>query len=232
MFRPANKSTLHDDVLAQMMDAVSRKIWVPGSRLPSEQLLAKQFNVSRNCIREVLKALELSGVLEAYPGSGTFLSSNALRQINGSKVMTAMLTESSLRELMEMRCLIEGQTACWAAERGSDSQIGELEKILTRKEESVIDNHRKFHDALMKMAGNSLLSRFLESVRDEMEFSRCRFRNMSAEALEIHNSNHLRIYERIEARDGEGARKAMVDHILSAWQYLLEEGVVEQEDRG
>jgi GntR family transcriptional repressor for pyruvate dehydrogenase complex len=208
------------------MDAVSQEIWTPGNRLPSEQFLAKQFNVSRNCIREVLKALELSGVVEAHPGSGTFLSSNALRQINGSKVMTAMLNESSLHELVEMRCLIEGQIAYWAAERASKSQIENLEKILTRKEKSVIDNHKKFHSALLNIVNNRLLSRFLESVRDEMELSRCRFRNMSAQTLEVHNANHVRIYEYIKARDGEGAKKAMIDHILSGWQYLLDEGAV------
>jgi GntR family transcriptional repressor for pyruvate dehydrogenase complex len=205
------------------METVSQGVWNPGSRLPSEQALATQFDVSRNCIREVLKALALSGVVEAQPGRGTFLSSNALRQLNGSKVMTAMLDKSSLHELVEIRCLIEGQIAYWVAERGSDSQIENLKKILMRKEKSFLDNHKKFHETLMKIVNNSLLSRFLESIKDEMEISRRRFQNMTPQTLEEYNARHMRIYERIKARDKEGARKAMVDHILDAWQYLQEE---------
>ena len=223
MFKPANKSTLHDDVLAQMTEAISQGTWGPGSRLPGEQALAEQFEVSRNCIREVLKALALSGVVEARPGSGTFLSLNALRQLKGNKLVATMLDESSLRELMEMRCLIEGQVAYWATERATDKQIKELGKILAHKSKSLIDNHARFHDALAEIVGNRLLFRFLESIKGELEFSRQRFRKMPDRSMEEHNAHHLIVYDRIKNRDAAGARKAMIDHILSGWHYLLEE---------
>ena len=223
MFKPANKSTLHDDVLAQMIGAISKGAWAEGSRLPGEQALADQFEVSRNCMREVLKALAISGVVEARPGSGTFLSSNALRQLNGNRLVTTMFDETSLRELMEIRCLIEGQMACWVAERATDKEIQELGKILTKKSDSAIDNHSRFHDKLSHLAGNKLLSRFLESIRNELELSRQRFRKWTTETLEEYTRRHMEIYEHIKSRNPEAARKAMIEHIVHCWKDLIQE---------
>ena len=223
MFIPANKSTLHDDVLAQMIEAIVEGRWTQGGRLPGEQTLAEQFQVSRNCIREVLKALALSGIVEARPGRGTFLSHNALRQLNGNKFATTMFDETSLRELMEVRWLIEGQVAYWSAERATDAQIKNLEKILKQRKKSMIDKNTHFHDALAKIAGNKLLTRLLESIHVELDASRRRFSEWSNETLEEYTSRHLEIYDRIKARDPEGARQAMIDHVLFSWKELMKE---------
>ena len=94
MLKPANKSTLHKDIMDQMIQAIQEKLWEPGSRLPGEQALASTFGVSRNCMREVLKALEHAGVVEAKPGHGTFLSPNSDRIAAGSRVTTALFADS------------------------------------------------------------------------------------------------------------------------------------------
>ena len=230
MFRPANKSTLHNDVLEQMIDAILKGVWVEGSRLPGEQALADQFKVSRNCIREVLKALALSGIVEAFPGSGTFLSSNALRQLNGNKLATTMFDETSLQELMEVRCLIEGQIAYWVAERATDTEIENLGKVM-KKYKSVTDNHAIFHSKLSQIVGNKLLSRLLESIGKELDLSRQRYKKLATGTLEEYTMRHVKIYECIKARDSEGARKAMVEHIIYAWQDLIRKDEIRREKK-
>ena len=124
---------------------------------------------------------------------------------------------------MEIRCLIEGQVAYWAAERATDEQIENLEKILKQKRRSTVDNHMHFHETLAKIADNKLLSRFLESIRTELNISRRRFREWTKETLEEYTARHLEIYDRIKARDPEGSRQAMTDHILTGWKDLVQE---------
>ncbi len=70
MLKRANRSTLHGDIMQQMIKAIQERQWAPGSKLPSELELAETFGVSRTSIREVLKALAHSGVLEAHPARG------------------------------------------------------------------------------------------------------------------------------------------------------------------
>lgn len=221
-FKPADKSALHSDVLNQMIDAIKKGTWEPGRRLPGEQLLAGQFEVSRNCIREVLKALALSGVLEARRGSGTFLSPNALRHLNGNELMNTMFDEASLRELIETRCLIEGQIAFWAAERATRAQISELKKTLDIQEPTP-ESYTRFHDALSEIAGNRLLTRFLESIHNELNSYRRHFREQSGETPEESTLRHLKIYEHIKARNPARAKKAMIEHLISRWRFLIQE---------
>ena len=131
-----------------------------------------------------------------------------------------MLDETSLNELIEVRCLVEGQVAYWAAERATDEEIAELGYILTTSNLSDIDSHTAFHQKLHEMGRNKLLYRFLESIRGELEFSRQHYSQWTNELLEKFVDWHFRIYESIKARDAEGSRQHMINHILAAWGSL------------
>ena len=119
MIRAANKSTLHDNILAQLITAIRNGVWKPGEKLPGEQELAKTFNVSRNCLREVLKALVLSGVLRAHPGQGTFITADAVRRLEADSLASTIWGDASLWDMKEVRLPIEGHIAYLAAKRAT-----------------------------------------------------------------------------------------------------------------
>ena len=111
-FKPISRVNLHSEVMQQITAAIQSGQWKPGSKLPGEIALAEMFQVSRTCIREVLKALAYSGVVESRSGVGTFvkeipseapspraLSAHGLRlagQCSGYRVAAAQAREESV----------------------------------------------------------------------------------------------------------------------------------------
>jgi GntR family transcriptional repressor for pyruvate dehydrogenase complex len=216
MLKPANKSTLHKDIMDQMIKAIQDKLWAPGSKLPGEQALAATFGVSRNCMREVLKALEHAGVVEAKPGHGTFLSANADKIANGATVATALFEDSSYSDLMQIRRLLEGQAAYSAAERATPEDLEKLERILKGEEgESLDEIHDRFHETVVDISGNRLLKKMLESLRNEIREQRQFHYKVLTDEDRL---EHWKVLEAIKSRDSGKAWKAMLKHVDYFWK--------------
>ena len=216
MLKPANKSTLHKDIMDQMIKAIQDKLWAPGSKLPGEQALAATFGVSRNCMREVLKALEHAGVVEAKPGHGTFLSANADKSANGATVATALCEDSSYSDLMQIRRLLEGQAAYSAAERATPEDLEKLERILKGEEgESLDEIHDRFHETVVDISGNRLLKKMLESLRNEIREQRQFHYKVLTDEDRL---EHWKVLEAIKSRDSGKAWKAMLKHVDYFWK--------------
>jgi GntR family transcriptional repressor for pyruvate dehydrogenase complex len=216
VLKPANKSTLHKDIMDQMVKAIQDKLWAPGSKLPGEQALAATFGVSRNCMREVLKALEHAGVVEAKPGHGTFLSANADKIADGTGVASALFEDSSYSDLMQIRRLLEGQAAYSAAERATPEDLEKLEKILNGEEgESLDEIHERFHETVVDISGNRLLKKMLESLRNEIREQRQFHYKVLTDEDRL---EHWKVLEAIKTRDSGKAWKAMLKHVDYFWK--------------
>lgn len=212
MLKPASRTTLHEDVLRQVVEAIKESHWAPGSRLPGEKALAETFGVSRACIREVLKALAFSGVLESRPGQGTFLSPNAERILKGSEA-AAIYADSSYKDLLEIRRLLEGQAAYWAAERATSEDFDRLEHILMGEErgESLEFIHDKFHHALAHISGNRLLVKLLESMRNEISAQRSFHNKVLPDEDRLEHWEILRLLRSGSSRKAWDAMRRHVD---------------------
>ena len=225
MLKHANRSTLHDDIMDQMITAIKEKHWLPGDKLPGEKTLADTFGVSRACMREVLKALAHSGVLEAHPGQGTFLSQSADKILNGTQFVSAMFSEFTYAELMEVRRLLEGQAAYWAAGRATPESIERLESILRRETggnsmSEIHEIHDSFHNAIVEISGNRLLVKLHNSLRSEIMAQReFHYSVLPAEDLK----QHWAILEAVKAHSPERAWKEMLKHVDFYWKKLSAE---------
>lgn len=219
MIQPASKSTLHDNILAQLIGAIKSGVWKSGEKLPGEQELAKNFHVSRNSIREVLKALVLSGVLNANPGQGTFVTADAISKLDGDSLSSTIWGDASLWDMKEVRLLLEGHIAYLAAKMATPEQLNELKSALKRiaSEENITESHAHFHRILASMAGNPLLTSLLNSVQNKMDEQRRRYSFMPQAAMETFDKEHAYIYEMVKNRQPEEAREAMIKHIEAAW---------------
>lgn len=227
MFRPVVKATVHDNILAQIVHAIAQGVWQPGDKLPGEQELAKQFKVSRNSIREVLKALAISGVLEAQPGQGTFLTRDALSKLEGGGLASSIWGDASLWDMKEVRQLLESHIAYLAAKRATPGQIEELEQALRSHPtgENITESHARFHQILSTMAGNPLLTHLLRSVQGKMDELRKRYRTMPQGVMDTFDLEHERIFTMVKERKPEEAREAMIKHIDDAWMDSLYAGL-------
>ena len=123
-FKPISRVNLHSEVMQQITAAIQSGQWKPGSKLPGEIALAEMFQVSRTCIREVLKALAYSGVVESRSGVGTFV-----KEIPSEAPSPAvdLLSSTDYTQILEMRKLLEGQAAYWATERATPEEIADPE---------------------------------------------------------------------------------------------------------
>jgi GntR family transcriptional repressor for pyruvate dehydrogenase complex len=195
---------------------------VPGDRIPAERELAELTGVSRATLREALRELELRGLLDRRPGRGTIvvdaprpdLDAGLLGSIDGAARM--------LREVMDLRAVVEPPISERAATRGTTAELADLRAVL---EEGVAAARERgadpqkyaaldieFHLTLARMTHNPLLDRLLQVTNEWMAPSRQRALQ-SARRVEVSLADHVRILEAIEARDPVSAALAMRDHI-------------------
>jgi len=74
--RPVARTSLSEEIIAQIMDLIQRNVLRPGDRLPPERELCKRFGVGRSSLREALRSLSAMGVVEGRVGEGTFVNDN------------------------------------------------------------------------------------------------------------------------------------------------------------
>src|SRR4051812_8015427 len=127
---PQRSSTLSAQVADQLRALIADGTWPLGSRIPAELRLTEELGVSRNTVREALRALVHTGLLEARPGDGTYVRADSeLRVSLGRRVAAA-----DLRDAFEARALLEREGARRAAERADADQIAELRRLLAARD--------------------------------------------------------------------------------------------------
>ncbi|WP_323720675.1 FadR/GntR family transcriptional regulator [Acetomicrobium sp.] len=214
MFLQADKRLIYDNILEQIIEAIRTNQLKPGSKIPGEISLSKSFGVSRNAVREALKALELIGILESKPGRGRYVSQNALQYLKTNEIVKLFFDAKHLSDLVEVRKALEGQVAYLAAQNASEKDIKKLKAILLQESETPdVDVHGKFHQTLAEVAGNKIILSLLDAIRPELILQRAIFKTFTDEALKQFQFEHWEILDAIARRDPDQARKLMLEHI-------------------
>ena len=164
-FKPISRVNLHSEVMQQITAAIQSGQWKPGSKLPGKSRWPRCFRFSRTCIREVLKALAYSGVVESRSGVGTFVRGS----LRSALPAVDLLSSTDYTQILEMRKLLEGQAAYWATERATPEEIAELESILKQEGLSLKDIHtsvpQRRHRPLEKSHPHSYAGRISGTVQ-------------------------------------------------------------------
>ncbi|MDV6278127.1 GntR family transcriptional regulator [Rhodococcus erythropolis] len=103
--------------------------WPLGSRIPSEAELLDQLQVARGTLREAIRALEHSGLLDVRRGDGTYVA--ATSELSG--VVQRLYEHRSPNDLLEVRSALDAQAARLAAQRATDAELDALDAILARR---------------------------------------------------------------------------------------------------
>jgi GntR family transcriptional repressor for pyruvate dehydrogenase complex len=214
-----------------MMDMITEGQWHPGDKIPGEIQLSEMLEVSRNSVRESVKALEIVGLLVSMPGRGTFVSDNALervRLIRYHATLDAANIEAALIELLEARMIVEPGLCWYAAEFGDREQIAEMEDIIDRSLDAVDHNEyhfelgMAFHEKLYEIAGNLVLREMFAGVREKFVIARREvyFKVNKKETLVDELHEHKTIVDLIKAGDGDRAAGEMRNHLQKPLQRL------------
>jgi GntR family transcriptional repressor for pyruvate dehydrogenase complex len=229
------RTKLTASVFEQLLSYVVKGEWRAGDRIPPERDLCQQLGVARTSLREVLKAMELVGMLDSRVGDGTFVCP---RSEFFSRPLLWSFTgtdQAELQDIMEARTIIEENLAGLAAERGTAEQIEEVGRAVQlmrdsiAREDSIMDADMAFHLAVSTAAHNEIL---LNSVRLLRNLTRqwIRFKLMMPSVPEIVLKRHVAIYKAIAARKPNAARKAMRCHLEETMRLVTH--VVEQRRAG
>src|SRR3954453_11012595 len=98
---------LPDEAIQQIRELIRSGALPPGARLPPEAKLAAQLGISRNSMREAVRALQLARVLDARPGDGTYVTSLAPELLlEGLGSAIDLLQDDTLLDIMQIRVML------------------------------------------------------------------------------------------------------------------------------
>jgi GntR family transcriptional repressor for pyruvate dehydrogenase complex len=207
----------------------------PGDRLPAERDLAVQIGVSRPSVRAGLHALAAMGVVQSRHGSGTYIPDGPPSLGSEPLSFLAALHGFTRNEMYEARRILEVEAAGLAAQRATPQHLATLAEEVAGLFASRDNPHRflvhdiNFHRAVADSAKNPIVGALVGMV-SAMYYERRRETAERASDRDLRDAAeaHQRIYESIRARDPEGARRAMNDHLLQASRYQAQEATPEQ----
>ena len=203
---------------ARILDMVKRDEIGPGGRLPSERALAEGFDVSRNTVREAIRALVEQGILVCRPNAGSFVAPDAPDRMEACLKKELDKRKLRLAEIFEVRKILEPAVAAQAALKIDPKGLDALSSVLEQQKQALetrgnpVKYDERFHDILVESTGNAVLKtlfRTLNRVTAEIRTPELQ----SLERASRSAKGHGRIVEALARGDRDGAFQAMTDHM-------------------
>lgn len=216
------------EVARRLMDFFTGGSIEPGTRLPPERQLAATLGVGRSAVREALAALEILGIVDVRPGSGTYLRGTASDLLPQTLRWGLLIGQKNTAELLELRSGLEIYVARLAAGRASADRIRSLAESLDSMRDSVSDLRAfaradaEFHTVLAATAGNDTLVDLLHVVRSLLQVYADRAVHDEA-AARLAIDEHEAVFRAVEGQDADAAASAMAVHMATASARLASE---------
>ena len=219
MYKIVQNSRLYEQIVRQIEDSIHKGVLKPGDQLPAERELANQFGVSRTAVREAVKTLHEKGLVEAFPGRGTFITNGTSHSVRQSLDRLVRAGQGSgTVHLAEVREILEPEIAALAAERADEDAISSMREALElmdhakKDPDAFIEADLDFHLSLAEAASNPLILSLLDSIIGVLREQRMGIFKVDG-GPERGQYHHKKILEAIEHRDALGARNSMKAHL-------------------
>jgi DNA-binding GntR family transcriptional regulator len=195
---------LYEEVAELLRQRIFRRELEPGSWI-DEVKLAQEYGISRTPLREALKVLAAEGLVTMKVRRGAYVTE---------------VSERDLAEVYHLLSLLESDAAAVVAERATDADLKELQKLHRELEGAVKDRERffavneRFHMRLLDLAGNRWRNQMVADLRKVMKLNR---HNSLLKSGRIEESlaEHASVMEALAGRDPAAARERMQAHFRS-----------------
>ncbi|MEV6617777.1 FadR/GntR family transcriptional regulator [Streptomyces sp. NPDC051051] len=198
----------------------------PGDRLPKESELAAELGLSRNSLREAVRALSLIRILDVRQGDGTYVTSlDPQLLLEAMSFVVDFHRDDTVLEFLAVRRILEPAATAMAALRLSDQQLDSLEAQLdglgsTPSVAELVACDVEFHRGIVRGAGNSVLCSLLDGLSGPTTRARI-WRGLTQEdAVAGTLREHRAILSALRDRDAEAAGSWATVHIASVEQWL------------
>lgn len=220
-------------LLADMVyDRVRRSIlngeFRPDERLPGENTLAEQYEVSRPVIRAALKRLRDEGMVTSRQGSGSFVSAPVAQK---PLAFQPLETIADLQRCYEFRLTIEPMAAALAAQRRGAAQLAQIETCLNiMRDATERRSHREdadfgFHLSIAAAANNQYFETSMRALKEHIAAG-MKFHGLSLQTvrggLDHVLEEHAAIFGAIARGEAEVARETMLKHVTGSRDRLFE----------
>ncbi|MEN8244366.1 MAG: FadR/GntR family transcriptional regulator [Thermodesulfobacteriota bacterium] len=231
--RPMHRK-LYEYVVEEIGLQIMRGDVAPGDTLPNEDALCRQYGVSRGVLREATKVLTQKGLIRTQPKVGTRIQPRENWNLFDADVLLWKLKVGDrldfLKNVTEVRCIIESEAARYAAQR---ADAKEIKRIRARYEQladtladakqydydTYLESDMAFHAAILNACRNDLLAQIGYTMRQAVH---------TARKADIHDIDtqreslpfHLSMLEAIAARDAEKAYQASQAMFNQVWEHL------------
>lgn len=229
--RAIDRSRLSTSIAEQLVEAIRSGGYPPGTALPAERALAEQLGVSRGSVREAIRVLEHTGLLDVRTGSGTFVREDALSNVSLLRLQAASVGEDSPLDVMVARRALEPTCAELAARSHTEYDIKVLRESVDRQTELVAagaetqDVDLSFHRAIAAASHNPVLEVLVERLVEIMGQDTWRqlksLSRMRHGGAEMFLEQHRQILLAVERSDAAGSAQSMTEHLDSIEQSLL-----------
>jgi DNA-binding FadR family transcriptional regulator len=215
----AERSTLSGRVIGELERLIGSGEWQLGQKIPAEPELMASLGVSRNTVREAVRALVHEGLLDARPGDGTYVTAT-----DGlGAALARRFRQGKALEIIEVRRMIERDAAGLAATRRSERDLDTLRELFRAQQAALSAGDRDaylhaeiaFHAAVVDAAHNVLLSQLYAqltaSIQESIKFG--------ADAADTERTAHVTLHDALLAaiatRDAPRAEAAATRHLES-----------------
>lgn len=231
-----------DTVAARLEQLILDGVFRPGQLLPSERRLCDRLGVSRSSLREGLRVLRSKGIIETRQGKGSVVAQLLPPRDDNPLMHLFRDHPRTLYDLLEVRALLEGESARLAASRGTPAD----RVLITRRYEEMVDYVTEadpvdverlarldhgFHLAVCQASHNPVLVHTLQSLTDLLlssVFASVKHLYHRPRSREMINRQHARLYRAVIESKPDLARRVALEHLTSIGESLRE---IEAEDR-
>lgn len=215
-----------DEAIEKIKGMIVSGEMLPGDRLPREADLAERLGLSRNSLREAVKALSLIRVLDVRQGDGTYVTSLAPGLLlDALSFVVEFHRDDTVLEFFEVRRILEPSAAALAAQRMTDDDVEGLRAVLADLGEApsidaLVANDLEFHRRIAAGSGNNVLCSLIDSLSGPTTRARI-WRGLTQEgAVAKTREQHTAILEAIAARQPELARSWATVHVAGVEDWL------------
>ncbi|MCC8189732.1 MAG: FadR family transcriptional regulator [Planctomycetes bacterium] len=211
---------LYEDIVQQFMQRIEAGELAAGDKLPTERELVEQLGVSRNSVREALRAMELLGLIESRGSEGTFVKHSGIDRTLLEITTAGAADEKRVMEMYQVRLLLETYTARQAARNRTREHLAEMRRAIAALRADIGAGNRgqkgdtRFHRLVAEASGNSviigILSLFADAINSSIDVA-----NAHVTVNDIIDE-HQQLFDAIEKGDEKGAERIMRAHIRRA----------------
>jgi DNA-binding GntR family transcriptional regulator len=192
---------LYEEVAELLRQRIFRRELEPGSWI-DEVRLSQEYGISRTPLREALKVLAAEGLVTMKVRRGAYVTE---------------VSEQDLAEVYHLLSLLESDAAGVVAERATDAELKELQKLHKELEAATKDRDRffavneRFHMRLLELAGNRWRNQMVADLRKVMKLNR-HASLLKSGRIQESLAEHRAVMDALLARDAAAARERMQEH--------------------